>query len=404
MDVYKAAKAMVEKLVSKGHIAYFAGGWVRDHLLGKPSSDIDIATSATPEQVMALFPRTVPVGISFGVVLVVIGEHPFEVATFRLDGGYVDGRRPESIELSTPEEDAIRRDFTINGMFYDPRTEHVYDYVEGRQDLQNKIIRAIGNPHERFREDRLRMVRAVRFAARLDFALDPDTEQAIVEHAPTLFPAVAMERIWQELVKIVENGRAAWAFVKMHELGLLQEIFPELKVVSNAEIKKMVAAYARFPKEAPEIAWVVELFPEVSLEGQLALCERLKISTADSKFVLFLWEARERVSRNEVGDVEWVYFYADARAKLALEVIAARMKPDASAAFLKAHLDRQGRLQAHIKRLQSKRPVVTSQMLLARGVTPGKLMGDLLREAEKLSITRNLDSPEAILALLLPRP
>ena len=150
MPLTPIAKTIVEKLKANGHTAYFAGGWVRDFLLQRPSDDIDIATSASVEEIQSIFPKTIPVGISFGIVIVVEKGHQFEVATFRQDKGYADGRRPTHIDKATPEEDAKRRDFTINGMFYDPTTEEVFDYVGGKDDLKKGIIKAIGDPHERF--------------------------------------------------------------------------------------------------------------------------------------------------------------------------------------------------------------------------------------------------------------
>lgn len=158
-DAYHIAKLIVLKLHRAGFIAYFAGGWVRDYVMDHPSEDIDIATDATPAQIMDLFPHTVLVGLAFGVVIVVSDGHQFEVATFRKDLHYADGRHPQGIEMSTPREDALRRDFTINGMFYDPIEELIHDFVHGQDDIRQGIIRTIGDPYERFFEDRLRMLR-----------------------------------------------------------------------------------------------------------------------------------------------------------------------------------------------------------------------------------------------------
>jgi poly(A) polymerase len=151
MEEHPQARHIIDTLTKNGFIAYYAGGWVRDYLLQHPSDDIDIATSAPPETIQALFPHTVPIGLAFGIILVIIDSHEYEVATFRQDLDYQDGRRPSKIAFSSAEEDAKRRDFTINGMFYDPLTNTILDYVEGKQDLQKKIIRAIGNPHDRIR-------------------------------------------------------------------------------------------------------------------------------------------------------------------------------------------------------------------------------------------------------------
>jgi poly(A) polymerase len=245
--LYRAALTIVQTLREAGHEAYFAGGCVRDLLLGTPPKDFDVATGATPDQVMSLFPRTQAVGAHFGVILV-LTEAPaqakdtndandiaIEVATFRHDGVYSDGRRPDSVRYSTdPREDVQRRDFTINGMLLDPiayeRTHKlkaaVIDHVEGRRDLAARVIRAIGDPGKRFDEDKLRMLRAVRFAARLDFAIDPTTTAAIREHAHTV-KQVSSERIREELTRMLTQGNARRAFELLDEAGLLHFVLPE---------------------------------------------------------------------------------------------------------------------------------------------------------------------------------
>src|SRR5215469_3788554 len=152
MRNFAHAKQIVQTLAKAGFTTYFAGGWVRDYLMNHPSDDIDIATKAPVDVIQRLFPKTIPVGLAFGIVIVVVEGHQFEVATFRKEKGYVDGRRPTHIESASPKEDALRRDFTINGLFWDPLTETLYDYVEGQKDLVSGIIRAIGDPHARFLE------------------------------------------------------------------------------------------------------------------------------------------------------------------------------------------------------------------------------------------------------------
>jgi len=204
MDPLQIAIKIVEKLQNSGHIAYFSGGWIRDFLLKVPSDDIDIATSASVEEVRDLFSKTIPVGIAFGIIIVVEEGHTFEVATFRKEKEYTDGRRPTHIEPASPEEDSLRRDFTINGMFFDPIQDKLLDFVEGQKDLEKGVIRAIGDPHQRFLEDRLRMIRAVRYSNRFNFPIDCDTTQAILSHAASLFPSVAIERVWQEFQKMAK--------------------------------------------------------------------------------------------------------------------------------------------------------------------------------------------------------
>jgi poly(A) polymerase len=228
------ARAIVQILREHGFTAYFAGGCVRDKLLGVEPKDFDVATSALTSDVLRIFPQTVPVGVQFGVVLVIQAGIHVEVATFRSDGTYVDGRHPTSVRFSNAREDALRRDFTINGMFYDPLTEQVIDYVNGQQDLTAGIIRAIGDPYARFTEDRLRMLRGIRLAARLGFTIVPETFAAIQELAPTIVD-IAWERIGDEIIKILTEGGAQRAFQLLAESRLLPVILPEIEAMRGVE-------------------------------------------------------------------------------------------------------------------------------------------------------------------------
>ncbi len=215
------------RLRAAGHHALFAGGCVRDMLLGRRCSDYDIATDAAPEQVRRLFRHVLLVGAKFGVAMVIHNRKKVEVTTFRSDLSYTDGRRPEGVRFSTPREDAQRRDFTINGMFYDPVADEVIDYVGGRADLKAGIIRTIGRPDERFGEDYLRMIRAARFAVRLGFEIDPATAAALRKYAPHI-TAISGERILEELSKMLAQPSAADAMRRLEELHLAKEILPEL--------------------------------------------------------------------------------------------------------------------------------------------------------------------------------
>jgi poly(A) polymerase len=227
-----SARDVVQRLQDAGHVALFAGGCVRDRLMGVAPHDYDIATDARPEQVQALFRRTVAVGAQFGVICVLEGGAEFQVASFRADGLYLDGRHPQSVTFSTPEQDAQRRDFTINGMFFDPVREVVIDYVDGQRDLAARTIRAIGEPAARFAEDRLRMLRAVRFATTLGFDLDPVTWRAVCESARAIH-VVSAERIRDELVKILLHPRRVRGFDLLDESGLLREILPEMEALKG---------------------------------------------------------------------------------------------------------------------------------------------------------------------------
>src|SRR6202022_511550 len=228
----KTARNICARLREHGHIAYFAGGCVRDLVRGLAPKDFDVATDAPPEVVQKIFPRTYAVGARFGVVVVVVGGVNFEVATFRSDDVYVDGRRPVSVHFSSPQEDAKRRDFTINGMFLDPVANEVIDFVGGRADLEAKLVRAIGDPAQRFSEDRLRMLRAVRFATVLDYKIDNQTWDALVASAASI-NEISAERIREELLKIFLSPNRVRGWDLLDRSGLLRTILPELDAMKG---------------------------------------------------------------------------------------------------------------------------------------------------------------------------
>jgi poly(A) polymerase len=227
--IEKEQKALeiIRRLVDAGFRAVFAGGCVRDRILGIEPKDFDIATDARPEVVQKLFDRTVAVGAKFGVIEVVLGDDQFEVATFRADAEYLDGRRPSAVRFGAIEEDAIRRDFTIGGMFYDPIADRLIDLVGGMRDLRAGVIRAIGNPDERFEEDHLRILRAIRFAARLNFTIELATWAAMKRSAPKIVQ-IAAERIGDEIVMMMTEGGAACAMDLMMDSDLMQLLLPEV--------------------------------------------------------------------------------------------------------------------------------------------------------------------------------
>jgi poly(A) polymerase len=233
--VHEGAVEVVRRLQAAGHTAFWAGGCVRDLLLGRVPKDYDVATDAVPDRVMALFDRAVTVGKAFGVVLVPMGDHWYDVATFRQDHAYADGRHPTAVSFSDPATDAQRRDFTINALFLDPVRGVVIDYVNGRDDLERRLVRTVGLAADRFREDHLRMLRAVRFAATLDFAMDPDTAAAIRATASRM-AGVSAERIRDELSRIwTEAARAGEALRMLDETGLLEVVLPEVSAMKGVE-------------------------------------------------------------------------------------------------------------------------------------------------------------------------
>ncbi len=226
-DLKTAAVATAQRLLDAGHTTYFAGGCVRDSLLGKEPKDYDIATAATPTQVQAIFPKSDAIGEHFGVILVKEKPAAFEIATFRNDGSYKDGRHPESVTFSSPEEDAQRRDFTVNGLFQHPQTGEIIDFVGGQADLQSKVLRAIGDPVKRFQEDALRLLRAIRFATVLNFEIEPSTWTAIEDNAH-LLEKISTERIRDEFTRILIAPDKARGFDLLTQSGLMRYIVPEV--------------------------------------------------------------------------------------------------------------------------------------------------------------------------------
>ena len=227
---------ILETLRQNGHEAWLVGGCVRDLLLGREPKDWDVATNALPDRIESLFAKTLPIGKAFGIIVIVPAEgEPVEVATYRADSPYADGRRPESVAFTDAREDALRRDFTVNALFLDPATGEIRDFVRGREDLDARLIRAIGDPAVRFAEDHLRMLRAIRFASTLGFAIEPATFAAIQKLAPQI-RRISAERVRDELFRLlVESLRAGEALQLLRESGLLREILPEIDAMVGVE-------------------------------------------------------------------------------------------------------------------------------------------------------------------------
>jgi len=261
MTAREFALEVVRRLRQAGFTAYWAGGCVRDRLLGLEPKDYDVATDARPEQIKALFPRRNEIGAAFGVVQVIGPRGPdgqwltVEVATFRSDEGYSDGRRPDTVTFSGPREDALRRDFTINGMFYDPIRDELIDYVSGLADLENRLLRAIGNPWERFAEDKLRLLRAVRLAARYQLRIEAQTHAAAKAMAPQI-TIVSPERIADELRKMLSHRTRGQSVRLLRELELIPPLFPELvPTFSSPHLPSVAAADTSWPvRDSPDSA------------------------------------------------------------------------------------------------------------------------------------------------------
>ena len=234
-DSLKAgALGLARCLAKAGFQAFWVGGCVRDARLGQAPTDYDIATDATPDEIEHLFRKTIPVGKQFGVIMVLEAGHEYQVATFRAEGDYADGRRPGSVRFTDAREDTLRRDFTINGLFYDPLADELHDWVGGQADLEARRIRTIGDPAERFGEDRLRLLRAVRFAVQLGFEIEPATFAVVQQHAAAI-REVSAERIRDELLKLFRLPHAAHGLDLLHESRLLPEVLPELAATIGCE-------------------------------------------------------------------------------------------------------------------------------------------------------------------------
>jgi poly(A) polymerase len=322
------AISIIRALREKGHKAYLVGGGVRDLLLGREPADYDVTTDATPDEVMQIFPQTYEVGAQFGVVLVPLPENAVaaghtgevEVATFRSDIGYSDGRHPDEVRFTDdPREDVLRRDFTINGLLLDPITNEVLDYVDGQKDLSAGIIRAIGEPGPRFTEDKLRMLRAVRFAARFGYEIEKKTFRAIQRLTPEIHQ-VSRERVRDELTKMLTEGHAREAFLLLDETGLLHEILPEIEAMKGVDqppefhpegdvFVHTLLLLSKLPQPcSATLAWGALLHDvgkpptfrvapdrirfdghvDVGVKMAEAICERLRFSSQESKQVLAL--------------------------------------------------------------------------------------------------------------------
>lgn len=392
----------VQRLRNAGYEALWAGGCVRDELLGKTPKDYDVATTATPEQVIELFGqrKTVAVGASFGVVMV-LGPHrrcgQIEVATFRADGEYLDGRRPSSVVYCSAEEDARRRDFTINGMFYDPVADDVIDYVGGRQDLGVGIIRAIGDPRQRFEEDKLRILRAVRFAATYEFELESQTAEAVCELAGKL-SVVSAERIAQELRRMLSHATRATSVRWMRDLGLISEIPGCAADDWNAASPRLPECLEQLQRPRFEAALACLMVPSLDwasvTAGSLSVrCRKLKLSNEESRTVEWLVASMpDAVLAPELPLHRLKRLLIDARAKLLIDLVQATMHSGA-AIFLADYLD------AHSPAQLDPEPLLTGQDLKQLGHQPGPDFKRVLTAVRNEQLDEKIDTPAAALEL-----
>lgn len=395
-----SAFAVWKKLRESGYHCLCAGGFVRDFLLNQPSEDVDLATSATPQQVSELFARTLPLGKRFGSVVVLVEEegitHAIEVTTFRSDGIYLDGRRPESITASNPEEDAKRRDFTINGLFYDPENQAIIDYVQGLKDLEEGILKAIGDPWKRFEEDRLRILRGVRFACRLGYSIEQTTFEAMRSVSYSVSHCVSPERIWQELVRIDGDQKFNEAMTLFHQLGLLSYLF-HLELEESELSKRLNLIRTSLPLVLKlALLWDHQL--RFSHDCTLAL-SHLKLSRRD----LFLLEQMEKGLHwldtldhplQSIEAIQWVQKSADDLESLCF-VLSQIRSSKADALFWQQLLSHP--LTVH---LCEEGPLFKAQDLKPYHVPSGRGMGQLLQWLHEQAALYRTSDKTYILSLL----
>ena len=413
------ALAIVRRLREAGHVAYFAGGCVRDLLLGRDPKDYDVATDAPPDRVRELFSNTQAVGAAFGVVLVRHRRSQVEVATFRAEGAYEDGRHPSAVRFTTAEEDARRRDFTINGLFLDPVSDDVIDYVGGRDDLQRGVIRAIGQPAERFGEDSLRLLRAVRFSARLAFAIEPGTAAAIVAHAPEL-KRISPERVAEELRSMLRPPTRTGAWRLLWDLNLINVVFRFLafsrserpagtgflfdQVEPGREIAFGLALAAaavcyRMKKDA-QLADPRALFsrPEVNAAVQ-AMRKALKISNDEMDQMSGTLAGIEPLLADAEPSVARLKrFLAEPTSPLSRQLLAALARAGVAT-------ERIARLQGILSELEktnyAPQPLIDGDMLSAHGLRPGPAFKRILGTVYDAQLEGRVNTRQQAIALAM---
>ncbi|MBI2901757.1 MAG: CCA tRNA nucleotidyltransferase [Planctomycetes bacterium] len=430
-SLFSAALSVVRRLRERGHEACFAGGCVRDRLLGRPVADYDVATDALPDSVIAAFPRTVEVGKAFGVVTVLVGPHAVEVATFRSDHSYRDGRRPEGVTFSDLRTDVERRDFTINAMMWDPVEDRVIDLVGGRADLASRTIRAVGDPERRFSEDKLRILRAVRFAATLDFAIEPATASAIRRFAPEILQ-VSWERIAAELKKILVAPRRAEGMELMRTLGLLAPVLPECEATvgvpqppefhPEGDVWTHTKLALRALESPSFVVALATLLHDVGKPRTIEHADRIRFNGHDKVGAEMAAEIcdRLRLSREEKEAVAWIvlkhlaFLDADRMRKSTLKRLFA--SPLIEELFQVARADAIGSMAepATVERMRALRaslppdvikppPLLRGADLIAMGFAPGPLFKEILREVEDAQLEGRVRTAEEARELVRAR-
>ncbi len=415
------ATSIVRTLRESGHSAYLVGGCVRDLLLGREPADYDVSTDATPHEVMQIFPDTYAVGVQFGVILVPApnnsraqgGNNTVEVATFRSDIGYTDGRHPDQVRFSKDaREDVARRDFTINGLLLDPISNQVLDFVGGRRDLEAGIVRSIGNPELRFKEDKLRMLRAVRFASRFGYVIEPSTFAAIQKLASQIHQ-VSCERIRDELTRMLTEGHAREAFLLLDEAGLLRELLPEISAMKGVQqppqfhpegdvFVHTMLLLSKLPHPcSPTLAWgallhdvgkppTFRIAPDrIRFDGHVdigvkmaeRICDRLRFSNSEKNQILALVENHMRFADVErMKQSTFKRFIRLPHFEEHLELH--RLDCESSHGDLALYNFTRNKMAELPPEAIRPRPLVTGEDLIAAGYSPGPKFKDILAAVE----------------------
>ena len=383
-----AAYKVIRRLRKEDCQALFAGGCVRDRLLGRPAKDYDVATDAVPEKVTGLFRKTLKIGAQFGVIMVLMDGQQVEVATFRTEGGYQDGRHPGHVQFASAKEDASRRDFTVNGMFYDPIEKTILDFVDGRRDLERRILRTIGAPDERFGEDYLRMLRAVRFAVKLDFEIEPATWQSIQKHANNI-SGISAERIMSELEQILAHPNRIQGAALLADSGLAKAIFRGYQgdgAAFGADVLEHLPEAVDFPL-AMACFWA-----GFDTKTALAQCEKLKLSNSQIKHVKFLLQQRGVLldAALPLSSLKLLmhepYFWDLITMQKAIQ----KAKGESAHAV---RLIKRRALEIDEKDVRPE-PLLDGHELMALGATPGPMVGQLAQELYVHQLEEKLHSGE----------
>jgi poly(A) polymerase len=370
----QAAIKIIKRLSHNGFEALLAGGCVRDMLLGRRAKDYDVATNAEPKEVVKLFRRTLKVGAKFGVVIVLLEDKQVEVATFRTETGYADGRHPAEVKFTSAAKDSSRRDFTINGMFYDPLKKEVIDYVDGRADLKKRLIRTIGKPQQRFGEDYLRMLRAVRFSTQLSFAIEPNSFSAICSNAKNI-SKISGERIAMELEAILVDPNRFVGVSLLLESGLAEAIFPGF---ADEQIKSAINVLSKLPKKIDFALALTCFFAGSPTAFALEKCRPLKLSRNQNRHIKFLLSNRGKLLDERMSLAELKMILAEPYFNDLYEMQRAIQKAEQKSVSALVNLRKRMNALGDVELKPS--PLLNGHDLIRLGAVPGPALGQLAQE------------------------